>query len=382
MSSFYDRLKLNSILLPILVAIGMIAYFVVLNLVLTLVTIPLPQSSAVRYFVIPVVFAFPWILFVFIFRERTINASEIMNAKGNLIPLRWRMLYGFNTFIILGFFIFPFISPPLSIFAALVLAYRLVHRSESIWDKSSGQRMGYTLLLFLLLAAVPVYLTVIWYQYFLTSVVAIIFATWITYFDLMYFTSLCIANALSIGALLALSYGTLDERGKLRYEDTKKMWLIYFGQLVLIAIQWILLNPWFNIGINFATPDPFGFAGNLGNITYINYICLGIFGIVYLVKLIVGLGKGMKLSIIGILFAAAFLIVEVLSSFLILPGSFLRPVLIVGSSLLFVFAFTVSFFAAPDELVDFEAQYVEETDPLEKQAIEEAKAAAIDDEES
>ena len=382
MSSFYARLKLNSILLPILVAIGMLAYFVVLNLVLTLVSIPLPQSSAVRYFLIPVIFAFPWILFVFIFRERTINASEIMNAKGNLIPLRWRMLYGFNTFIILGFFIFPFISPPLSIFAALVLAYRLVHRSENIWDKSSGQRMGYTLLLFLLLAAVPVYLTVIWFQYFLTTVVAVIFTTWITYFDLMYFTSLCIANALSIGALLALSYGTLDERGKLRYEDTKKMWLIYFGQLVLIAIQWILLNPWINIGINFATPDPFGFAGTLGNITYINYICLGIFGIVYLVKLIVGLGKGMKLSIIGILFAAAFLAVEVLSSFLILPGSFLRPALIVGSSLLFVFAFAVSFFAAPDELVDFEAQYVEEIDPLEKQAIEEAKAAAIDEEES
>jgi hypothetical protein len=290
------------------------------------------------------------------------------------------MLYGFNTFIILGFFIFPFISPPLSIFAALVLAYRLVHRSESIWDKSSGQRMGYTLLLFFLLAAVPVYLTIIWYQYFLSSVVVVIFATWITYFDLMYFTSLCIANALSIGALLALSYGTLDERGKLRYEDAKKMWLIYFGQLVLIAIQWILLNPWMHFGINFATPDPFGFAGTLGNITYINYICLGIFGIVFLVKLIVGLGKGMKLSIIGIFFAAAFLLVEVLSSFLILPGNLLRPVLIVGSSLLFVFAFAVSFFAAPDELVDFEALQVEETDPLEKQALEEATAAAAEEE--
>ncbi|MDO8056016.1 MAG: hypothetical protein Q6361_04080 [Candidatus Hermodarchaeota archaeon] len=382
MSSFYARLKLNSILLPILVAIGMIAYFVVLNLILALVSIPLPQSSAVRYFVIPVIFAFPWILFVFIFRERTINASEIMNAKGNLIPLRWRMLYGFNTLIILGFFIFPFISPPLAIFAALVLAYRLVHRSDSIWNKSSGQRMGYTLLLFLLLAAFPVYFTVIWYQYFLTSVVAVIFASWINYFDLMYFTSLCIANALSIGALLALSYGTLDERGKLRYEDAKKMWLIYFGQLVLIVLQWVFLNPWFSIGINFANPDPFGLAGSLGNITYLNYICLGIFGIVYLVKLIVGLGSGMKLSVIGIFFAAAFLIVEVLSSFLIPSGTFLRPVLIVGSSLLFVFAFAVSFFAAPDELVDFEALQVEETDPLEKQALEEAEAAALDDEES
>ncbi|MFX0169051.1 MAG: hypothetical protein ACFE89_06765 [Candidatus Hodarchaeota archaeon] len=381
MSSLNARLKLSSILLPVLVAIGMIAYFVALNLTLTLVSLPLPQSSAVRYFIIPVVFAFPWILFVYIFRERTINASEIMNAKGNLIPLRWRMLYGFNTFIILGLFIFPFISPPMAIFAALVLAYRLVHRSEGIWNKSSGTRTGYTLILFLLLAAVPVYLSVIWFQYFLTSVVGVIFTTWITYFDLMYFTSLCIANALSVGALLALSYGTLDDRGKLRYEDTKKMWMIYFGQLVLIALQWILLNPWINFGFTFSSPDLFGFAGTFGNITYINYICLGIFGIVYLVKLFVGLGKGMKLSIIGILFAAAFLLVEVLASFIALPGTLLRPVLIVGSSLLFVLAFSISFFAAPDELVDFETLQEEEIDPLEKQAREEVKAAAVEDEE-
>ncbi len=383
MSFLYSHTKRSSILLPILVAIGMIAYFIALIYALNFY-FPLPTSSAIRYAVMPVAFAFPWILFVYIFRERTINASDIMNRKGNLIPLRWRMLYGFNTLIILAFFIFPFISPPLAIFAALVLAYRIVHYSEKIWEKTQGTRLGYTLILFLLLAAIPIYLTIIWFQYFITYVAFFILMVWITNFDLMYFTSLCIVNALSVGALLALSYGTLDERGKLQYADSKKMWLIYFAQLILISAQWILFNPFYQFysiwGFTLATPDPIGFAGTLGNITYINYLSLAIIGIVYIVKFAVGMGGELKLSIIGVLFAAAFLIVEILSSLFIFPGTILRPALIIGSSLLFVIAFTISFFAAPDELIEGDEPITEEIDSLEELTTDEPETTTEEEE--
>ncbi|MFX1299949.1 MAG: hypothetical protein ACFFDE_03325 [Promethearchaeota archaeon] len=387
MSYISYQTRRSSILLPILVAIGMIVYFVVLVFVFSNLP-PFPEpplSSALRYFILPVAFAFPWILFVFIFRERTINATEIMNQKGNLIPLRWRMLYGFNTLIILGFFIFPFISPPLGIFAALVLAYRLVHRSENIWQRSPGMRMGYTLILFFLLAAVPVYLTIIWFQY-IFAVVGAMLAGWIFFFDPLYFTSLCIVNALSLGALLALSYGTLDDKGKVTYEDSKKMWYIWFGQLLVIITQWILLNPFpffYNIwGFTFATPDPLGFAGSLGNISYINYICLGIIAIVYFVRFVLRIGGPLRLSIIGILFVSAFLVVEILSTLFIVPGSVIRPILIVGSSLIFIIAFTISFFAAPDELIEKAELIVEETDRLEELATEEAETGTEETEET
>ncbi len=392
MSYISYKTRRSSILLPILVAISMIAYFIVLvfafsNLHLIFPDFPQPPlTSALRYFILPAAFGFPWILFVFIFRERTINATEIMNQKGNLIPLRWRMLYGFNTLIILGFFIFPFISPPLGIFAALVLAYRLVHRSENIWQKSPGTRMGYTLILFILLAAVPVYLTIIWFQYILAGVVGAMLTGWIFFFDPLYFTSLCIVNSLSLGALLALSYGKLDDKGKVTYSDSKKMWYIWFGQLIIIIVQWILLNPFpffYNIwGFTFAAPDPLGFAGNLGNISYINYICLGIIAIVYLVRFILRIGGPLRLSIIGILFASAFLVVEILSTLFIVPGSVIRPILIIGSSLIFIIAFAISFFAAPDELIEKEEAIEEETDHLEELASEEAETATEETEET
>ncbi len=380
MSSLYARLKLSSLLLPIFVAVGMIGYFIVLIYLFSFVPwIPsFPASSAMSYFIIPVTFAFPWILFVVIFRERTINASETMNRRSNLIPMRWRMLYGFNTFIILAFFLFPFISPPLAIFGALVLAYRLVHYPKNIWEKSQGTRLGYTLILFILFAAVPTYLTIIWFQYFIPSVAVTILLTWIYNFDLMYFTSLCIVNSLAVGALLHLSYGTLDAQGKLQYEESQKVWLIRFTELVLFIALWILLNPFFlffsNFGFNFAFPDPIGFAGTMGNISYVNYICLAIIGIVYLVKFIVGIGGSMKLSIIGVLFVSAFLVVEILNSLFATSVPLLRVALIVGSSLLFIIAFIISFFTAPDELIDSEEFVVEEMESLEEQVLEDTKS--------
>lgn len=388
MSFISPHAKRSSLLLPILVALGMIAYFILLIFVLSFFApiipglIEFPLSSIFRYFFIPVIFAFPWILFVYIFRERTINASEIMNKKGNLIPLRWRMLYSFNTLIILAFFIFPFFSPPLSIFAALVLAYRIVHRSENIWQKSQGSRMGYTIILFILLAIVPIYLTIIWFQYFI-AIAGVIFTSWWLLFDPMYFTSLCIVNALAIGSLLHLSYGTLDESGKLQHSDSQRLWLIRFVEFALFVVFWVILNPFiqfFSLSIssgltfNLAFPDPIGFAGTLGNISYVNYLCLGIIAIVYLVRFAVGIGGNLKLSIIGILFAATFLIVEVLNGFFSVSAVWLRPALMVGSSLIFIFAFTISFFAAPDELMDQDEILVEETDTLEKQVLEDAES--------
>ncbi|MFX1318703.1 MAG: hypothetical protein ACFE9D_02750 [Promethearchaeota archaeon] len=394
MSVFSYYLKRSSILLPLLVAIGMIAYFIVLIFVLSYFApmIPglmaFPASSVFRYFILPVVFAFPWILFVFIFRERTLNASDIMNAKGNLIPLRWRMLYSFNTLIILTFFIFPFFSPPLAIFAALILAYRIVHRSDNIWQKSQSARMGYTLIVFILLAIVPVYLTIIWFQYFI-AISGIIFTAWWVLFDPMYFTSLCIVNALAIGSLFHLSYGTLDEAGRIRHNTSQRLWFIRFGEFAFFIIFWVVLNPFipfFSLSLssgatfNLAFPDFIGFAGTLGNISYVNYLCLGLIAIVYLVKFVVGIGGGLKLSIIGILFTASFLIVEVLNGFFSVSATFLRPLLMVGSSLIFIIAFTISFFAAPDELIEGDQLITEETDSLEKQVLEDADSLADEDE--
>ena len=92
------------------------------------------------------------------------------------------------------------------------------------------------------------------------------------------------------------------------------------------------------------------------------------------------MGGELKLSIIGVLFAAAFLIVEILSSLFILPGTILRPALIIGSSLLFVIAFTISFFAASDELIERDEPITEEIDSLEELTTDEPETTTEEEE--
>jgi hypothetical protein len=65
--------------------------------------------------------------------------------------------------------------------------------------------------------------------------------------------------------------------------------------------------------------------------------------------------------------------VEVLNGFFSVSANFLRPALMVGSSLIFIFAFAISFFAASDELMESTELIEEETDSLEKQVLEDAE---------
>ena len=202
MSALDSKSKIQSLFLPILVAIGMTIYFAIL---FNITILPGVLPTAITSFIMPLVFAFPWALFTLIFRERTINAWNTMKTKTGIIPLRWRMFYGFNTLIILSFFLFPFISPPLAVFAALILAWRIVYYIPGIWEKSPSARLGYTIVLFIFLAILPCFFLIVWFQYYLLNIAAQILIIWTLNFQNLYFISICIVNALTIGSLLLLS---------------------------------------------------------------------------------------------------------------------------------------------------------------------------------
>ncbi len=136
----------------------------------------------------------------------------------------------------------------------------------------------------------------------------------------------------------------------------------------------VFFNPWFQpLGITFWQYDPLGIAGRFGFITYINYIALALVFMVYIVKFCAGIGKGFRLSILGVLLAASFLIIEVVTT-IVPPYDPLRVMLVIGSSLLFIIAFALSFFTASDRLeIMSEIDVKEELDSLEADAGEEAE---------
>jgi hypothetical protein len=309
----------------------------------------------------PVVFAFPWVLFIFIFQERTTTAFSTLSEKTTIIPFRWRLFYGFNTLIIISFFIFPFVSPPLAVFAALVLAWRIVFHSEYIWNKGPGARLLYCALIFCVLAALPVYLLIFWFIHFLSYIAPLIFTTWFVLVEPIYFVSCCLVDALAIGSLLHLSYGTLDAKGKVQ-EKGGIVWLIWALEAVVAGLLLIFLNPWFDpIGFGLSSIDPLGIGGTLGFIFYINIACLAIVVITYITKFCAGVQGETNLSLFGILFLFPFILVELFRNFDIF---LLKEILIVGSSLIFVIAYVISFFAVsvePSALASSEETGVDES---------------------
>ncbi len=351
------RFKISRFLIPIIAAVGLIIYFAVL---FHFTLLPDVVPSAIRYLIMPVVFAFPWVLFIIIFQERTTTAFSTLSEKTTIIPFRWRLFYGFNTLIIISFFIFPFVSPPLAVFAALVLAWRIVFHSEYIWNKGPSARLLYCALIFCVLAVLPVYLLIFWFIHFLSYIAPLIFTTWFVLVEPIYFVSCCLVDALAIGSLLHLSYGTLDASGKVRKDKGTIIWVIWVVEAVIAAALFILVNPWFDpLGFGLST-DPFGFGGTLGFLFYINIACLAIVVITYITKFCAGVQSETKLSLLGILFLFPFVLVELFRNFDIF---LLKEILIVGSSLIFVIAYVISFFAVsvePSALPSSEETGIEE----------------------
>jgi len=343
-----ERAQLTSSLTPILATIGLLIYFAVL----CHFTFPAGAAPlAIRYAIMPAVFTFPWALFLFIFRERTYNAWNAMKEKTSIIPLRWRMFYGFNTLVVLAFFILPFLSPPLAVFAALVLTWRIVYHSEFIWQRGPGIRFLYGAGIFCLLAAIPIILFISWVNYYLGFFVQAIFPAWLLLINPIYNISICIVDALAVGALLHLSYGTLTPSGDFRRDKAHTIWTI---RLIEGLIAGVLL---------FITFDPLGLRIG-GLITYVNWACLVLVALVFIAKLCIGIRGQTQLSTFGILLAVAFLLVEIFMTF----NYLLKGALIVISSLFFIVAFLVSFAAAPDQL---ELEYEEPTSEGEDQKSEE-----------
>lgn len=342
MSKDEARARLSSMLLPLIVAAGLMIYFAAL---FHFTVVPGTIPSALRYLIMPGVFAFPWVLFTVIFRERTVNAWNAMKGKTSIIPLRWRMFYGFNTLIVLSFFLFPFFSPPLAVFGAFVLAWRMVYHSDFVAQKGGGARTLYGLFLFVVLAAAPILLLIFWFQNYFGYVLGQVLSTWFAWFDTIYFVSICIVDSLAVGALLHLSYGTLDSTGKVSSEKYRAVWAIRLVEAVFVGLLLVFLSPMDPLKLGLGSYDPLKLGWPL--ITYINWACLGIVAIVYIVKLCVGLRGRVNLSLLGVLLAAAFLLVQLFQDVnLVLKGG-----LIIGSSLLFVIAFLISFFTSPDEVI-------------------------------
>jgi len=269
-----------------------------------------------NYVVVPIFFSLPWLLFIVINRTRLANTFSIMNSSSTIIPLRYRIFYGFNALIVILFFVLPTISPILSVFAGIILAGRIITRSEWVWKASRDIRIAYGALLVLMICPLPAYAAYIFYREQIFALLANwIWGIWTNTMIMVYVVSMCIVDALAIGSIIWLIFAGAGEFEAQTYGI--KMTEVPYRLLAIFEFIVFLILAYLTVPyIYFPGLSPSGYVTWGGDpellFNYINYACLGIIGFVTLVCLVKGVqrGTGFNPSLVGFIFAGSFLGVD------------------------------------------------------------------------
>jgi hypothetical protein len=275
-----------------------------------------------NFIIIPVILASPWLIFIYIFRNRLANTLTYWADKNSIVPLRWLIFYGINTAIMSVFFIFPIVSPLLSIFSAIVLAWNIMADRESFWNRGRNFLIISSIIVFALILALPTFVAISFYPSYIHLSVWIL-ENWQSLASILYSFSIWIVNSITIGTAIWIFYNLILRRNiKDKFDEAN--WPIRVLQVLLFILFAYLWIP------------------QLGNmawlIDYINMISLGLLAILILIKLKLGIAAR-DMTLIGIIVAGGFLIVDLLYRFslLALTAAFAFTTFIFIISLIYAF---------------------------------------------
>jgi hypothetical protein len=300
-----------------------------------------PTLNLITQFLLaPLFFSIPWILFAYFNRDRLAESVKHMNQTATVIPMRWKVFYGFNTLVILLFFVIPILSPVLAVAGGVVLAGRIYFAANSIRDKSSRVKGLILFFLVAVFAGLPVLILI----YFFSSYGAlsgIIVKAWSDHIDYIYSISLCIGDSLAVGSLIWFIYA-----GAAEFEfQTFGTYLTKAPAKIIRVVEFVLFIVFAYVGLSYiwipgVTHVVLGGAAASGRLSIINGICLAIVAIIFLLSTVRGLRrKGERNSAWGLIFLIAFLSIEIFSHYI----NYLPTVAVLSATALFLGMFSISY---------------------------------------
>lgn len=348
--SFYPTGSSSSRLLVFLLSLLTPIYFIFL-----IAYSPLKLSfleSLVKYFAMPLTFSFPWLLFIYVNRNTLAATFDEIKSATSIIPLRWKIFYGINALFVLLFFILPLISPPLAVFTSIILAVRVSRRSRFALEKSEKFPFFLSFILAIIFAIIPTYFLLLFLPAY-STIFSWILNAWRNSLFLVYDLSLWVVNSLAVGSLIWLIY-----TGAAEYEARIYGWrktqvpvnlirliqLLFFLFLAFIGLP-LPRHPWFKEIYEKCSLPIFPGAEQL--LSTINILCLAIVCFVILISLLRGVKKvEYRGPFIGYLFAAGFLIIDIFWRFNI----HLMTFSIISASIMFFLIFIYCFESVKKEI--------------------------------
>lgn len=277
----------------------------------------------------PIIFSVSWLFFLILFINRFANTLDDFDRTISVVPSRLKFFYGINAVYILCIFIFPLITPVISILSFASMAWRLTTIKKEVWDEDTKISI-FTWIMMVLVSIIPIFCTVSVIPEFFVLASFLWNKIWLPLLPYLFIISYSLFTALAIGSFVLLFYNSgISEYEQFWSESSKKQrfWNIKILEMALFAFFMFL---------------------DLGDFEVINlfYIAGFIFIIITsIVNFIQGKSKvkGFKSHIFGYLIATVFIGSNVLfttEEF----SELLRIWSLLISAILYIFVFFYTFF--------------------------------------
>jgi hypothetical protein len=170
----------------------------------------------------PIVYSVSWLFFLILFANRFANTIESFDDKISVVPSRLKFFYGLNAVYILFIFIFPFITPVISILSFASFAWRLTTFRKESWEDDT-ETSFLTKFVMVLASLLPIFCTISILPEFLELPVFLWNNVWLYLIEYLFKISYSLFTALSIGSLIILfSNSGISEYEQLFTDSTQK----------------------------------------------------------------------------------------------------------------------------------------------------------------
>ncbi|MFX1488861.1 MAG: hypothetical protein ACFFBI_06925 [Promethearchaeota archaeon] len=190
----------------------------------------------------PTVFSVSWLFFMILFANRLAITLDEIDRTISVVPSRLKFFYGINAIYILFIFIFPIITPVISVLSFASFAWRLTTFRKKRWEEDTKISI-ITWIAMCLAAIVPIFCSVIVLPEFLVLAGFLWLDIWIPHVDLLFSISYALFTALAIGSLIILfSNSGISEYEQIFVDSTKKkkFWQVKLLEGILFAFFLVL----------------------------------------------------------------------------------------------------------------------------------------------
>jgi len=295
------------------------------------------NDASLNFFVIkilsPIVYSVSWLFFLILFANRFANTMESFDDKISVVPSRLKFFYGINAVYILFIFVFPIITPVISILSFASFAWRLTTFRKESWEEDT-ETSKLTKWVMGLAALIPIFCTASIIPEFLALPNFLWNNIWLYLIPYLFKISYSLFTALSIGSLIILfSNSGISEYEQLFTDNTQKKSFANVKVLVVFLFGFFLFLDLYDYPIV--------------ELIYTAGLVIVIF--TYLINLIRGRSKygSFKSYFIGYLIAAVFIGSNVILTNQEL-SEFLRVWSLLISAILYIFVLFYTFITLED----------------------------------